>query len=110
MQPILLLRSAGITDSRQHAAKDAYRVASSEQDRSWHSADIGCESNPRPFRSHPQMHPAPTFVKPLNVLGLSIVTVLRTGSGHLCVTDDFGNLIECEALGQVLAFAADSAH
>ena len=56
------------------------------------------------------MHPAPTFVKPLNVLGLSIVTGLCTGPGHLCVTDDFGNLIECEALGQVLAFAADSAH
>ncbi|QRQ88356.1 hypothetical protein [Cupriavidus oxalaticus] len=48
-----------------------------------------------------------TIVEPLNRLGLSIVRTPFWGHRDICVTDDFGNLIECESLGQALAFAAD---
>ncbi|WP_155301369.1 hypothetical protein [Cupriavidus necator] len=48
-----------------------------------------------------------TTVEPLNRLGLSIVRNSSCGHQEICVTDDFGNLTECESLGQALAFAAD---
>lgn len=48
-----------------------------------------------------------TIVEPLNRLGLSVVRTPFLGHREICVTDDFGNLTECEALGQALAFAAD---
>ncbi|WP_349607289.1 MULTISPECIES: hypothetical protein [Cupriavidus] len=48
-----------------------------------------------------------TIVEPLNLLGLSIVRTTPCAHRDVCVTDDFGNLTECESLGQALAFAAD---
>ncbi|BDB24975.1 hypothetical protein Tamer19_55710 [Cupriavidus sp. TA19] len=48
-----------------------------------------------------------TIVEPLNRLGLSVVRTPFWGHRDICVTDDFGNLTECESLGQALAFAAD---
>lgn len=48
-----------------------------------------------------------TIVEPLNRLGLSVVRTPFGGHREICVTDDFGNLTECESLGQALAFAAD---
>lgn len=49
-----------------------------------------------------------TFSEPLNLLGLTIVRTPSLGQREVCVTDDYGNLVECEALGHVLAYTADT--
>lgn len=51
---------------------------------------------------------AMTFTEPLHRLGLTIVRTPFLGQRDVCVTDDYGNLVECEALGHVLAFSADT--
>lgn len=49
-----------------------------------------------------------TFAEPLYCLGLTIVRTPFIGQNELCVTDDYGNLVECEAIGHVLAYSADT--
>ncbi|WP_180862916.1 hypothetical protein [Cupriavidus pauculus] len=48
-----------------------------------------------------------TFVEPLHMLGLTIIRTPFLAQCDVCVTDDYGNLVDCEALGDVLAYRAD---